>query len=236
MVDRISNFGSFPPTARLHERWGVRLVLLNHADPLATRAQMQGIESHDCVAGSWEPVPLDLGGFDGVAFAKRVHDRVFELGSRVVGLNLEALTITQIRDFLWGRPGARGWRGVGGVVGSTGGWNGGIPCFWIDEPFKDGTVKPHSDLKTARMMLAVEGFDGIMRQIDHPRAILDRVLGFRNGSGINVPSDAYPAEQVTGCYDAALGIRIRQGLYFTAEQLPGIFTVRQRLRKRLSRR
>lgn len=234
LVDRISNFGSFPPTAKLRDRWGIRLILLNHADPLVDRAQMLAIEQQGVFAGSWEPVPDS--GSDGVELAARISVRVGVLQPRVIGLNLEALTMQKIRDFLWGRPGHKGFRGANGVVGSTDGLRPGLAAYWIDEPFKDGSVKPHVDLKLARMMLAVEGFDGPMNQIDHPRAIQDRVEGFRDGSGIRIPAEAYPSEQLVGCYDAALGIRIRSGLYFDAERLPGIFTLRRRVLNRMTGR
>jgi hypothetical protein len=224
LVDRIDTFGSFPPTAKLRDRFGVKVVYLNHADPKATKEQMDGIRSHGVAAGSWEPVPLSPPAADGVALAAKVSARISELGSDVVCLNLEALTIEQIRDFLWGRPGSKGYRGSNGVIGSTDGLRPGKPSVWADEPFKDGSVKPIGDLVAARMMLAPELFMGDMGSVDWCRVVLDLATGFR-ASGPAVAEERVPPEQILATYDAANlpKQRIRKGILFTADRLPGIF-------------
>jgi hypothetical protein len=223
LVNSIDSFGSFPPTEKLRDRFGVTVVYLNHADPKATREQMDGIRSHRVAAGSWEPVPDPPSLADGVALAAKVSARVGELGSDAVYLNLEGLSIQQIRDFLWGRPGSKGYRGSNGVVGTTDGLRPRKPTLWGDEPFKDGSVKPLADLVAARMMLAPELFMGDMGAVDWCRVVLDLATGFR-ASGPAVAEDRVPPEQIVATYDAANlpKQRIRKGILFTAERLPGI--------------
>lgn len=245
LVDRIGNFGGFPPTVAFRDAFKAHGVCLNlHdpaiAEPAKAAAQIAGIRSHDCWAGVWEPVPP--GGDDGALRAVTIDaaiDRIdLELVKLdqpkidIVWLNLEGYTIAQWQAFLWGKPGGiKGWRGVNGSQGSAGGVRSGVATGVVDEPFKDGSVKPMVDLMVARVMLAVEGFYGPTAQwpdmtpADHPRAIVDRITGYRNGGQL-VAAEAWPADQVVGCYDAALGaivrpsepLLIRSGLLFTLER------------------
>src|SRR6185436_7108534 len=202
----------------------------------AMATQIIGVRSHDCWAGVWNPVPPS--GDDGAGRAKIIHENIAAIDAElakqnqpkidIVGLNLEGYSITQILEFLWGRIAVdgikkiKGWRGSGGQRGSSSGWRSGIASYWIDEPYKDGSVKPHVDLKAARMMLAVEGFQGDMTPVDHPAAILDRIEGCR-WDGTIFPEEAYPIEQVLGCYDGALGrkgVRPKHGgLHFTLDRM-----------------
>lgn len=234
MCDRIANFGSWPPTEAYRDRMGGQGVLLNLQDPDATGAkgatQVRGIRSHQLWAGVWHPVPPS--GDDGALRAKLIDEKIRAIDTElvetrdpkvdVVWLNLEGYTIQQWLDFLWGQtPDVKGWRGAGGVRGSSGGYRPGIATGVVDEPFKDGSVKPHKDFMAARFMVAVEGFYGPtqsqpdMTPADHPQALIDRIV-----------QDSYPPEQVVGCYDAALGsivtphqpLRIRGGLHFTLER------------------
>jgi hypothetical protein len=223
LVDKIDTFGSFPPTEKMRDRFGVKVLYLNHADTKATREQMDGIRSHNVAAGSWEPVPPSQ--VDGVELAAKVSARIGELGSEITYLNLEGLTIQQIRDFLWGRSGAKGYRGSHGVIGSMDGLRPGKPTVWGDEPFKDGSVKPIGDLVTAGMMFAPELFTGDMGSVDWCRVVLDLASGFR-AAGAPVASDRVPPEQILATYDAANlpKQRIRKGILFTADRLPGVFT------------
>jgi hypothetical protein len=223
LVDKIDTFGSFPPTEKMRDRFGVKVLYLNHADTKATREQMDGIRSHNVAAGSWEPVPPSQ--VDGVELAAKVSARIGELGSEVVYLNLEGLTIQQIRDFLWGRSGSKGYRGSHGVVGSQDGLRPGKPTVWGDEPFKDGSVKPIGDLVAAGMMFAPELFTGDMASVDWCRVVLDLAGGFR-AAGVPVAEERVPPEQILATYDAANlpKQRIRKGILFTADRLPGIFT------------
>jgi hypothetical protein len=246
IVDKISNFGSFPPTQAYRDLWQGEGLLLNlHDVSMPTAAayadQIIGIRSHGVWAGVWEPVPPS--GDDGAGRAKIVHENIAaidaELAKRgqttaarakidVVGLNLEGYSPTQAVEFLWGRIGVdgitkiKGWRGSGGQRGSNTGYRYGMASYWIDEPFKDGSVKPHADLMLARIMLAVEGFTGDMTPVDHVAAILDRIEGCR-WDGTIFPEEAYPIEQVLGCYDGALGRRgVRPkhgGLHFTLDRM-----------------
>ncbi len=246
LVDKISNFGSFPPTQAYRDLWQGEGLLLNlHDISMPTAAafadQIIGIRSHGVWAGVWEPVPAS--GDDGTDRAKIIHEKIAaidaELAKRgqtiaarakidIVWLNLEGYTITQWREFLWGRIAIdgitkiKGWRGSGGQVGSTGGYRSGIATGVVDEPFKDGSVKPHPDFKTARIELGVEGFEGDMTPVDHVAAVLDRIEGAR-WDGTIFPEEAYPIEQVLGCYDGALarrGVRPKHGgLHFTLDRM-----------------
>lgn len=240
LVDRIANFGSFPPTEAYRDTFKGQGVLLNLQDPDAVgakgAAQVRGIRSHHVWAGVWHPVPP--AGDEGSLRARLIDEKIRAIDTElvktgdpkidVVWLNLEDYSISQWREFLWGHapvnPGdtIKGWRGANGAIGSTGGYRNGIATGVVDEPFKDGSVKPHADFQLARCQLGVEGFYGPtsewpdMTPADHPQAIVDRIV-----------QDGYPAEQVVGCYDAALGkivgppaepLLIRGGLHFTLER------------------
>jgi hypothetical protein len=249
MVDRIQNFGSFPPTEAYRDTFGGQGILLNLLDPDATGVkgalQVKGIRSHGLWAGVWHPVPQ--ADDDGALRARLIDEKIRAIDAElvaqgqpkidVVWLNFEGYTINQWRDFLWGYPSAipgsdvKGWRGKNGARGSSGGYRWGIATGFVDEPFQDGSVKPMGDLMDARLMLAVEGFYGPttewvdMTPADHLRAYIDRITGQRNG-GVKVSSEAWPIDQVVGCYDAALGsivtphepLLLRCGLHFTLER------------------
>lgn len=255
LVDKVSNFGSWPPTEAYRDVFHGQGVCLNLQDASlqtdqAFASQIDGIRSHFVWAGVWHPVPP--AGDDGAARAKWIHDKITAIDKvlvaqgkpkiELVWLNLEGYTISQWREFIWGRPmpmgpGVKGWRGVSGVKAVSGGWRSGFSTGIVDEPFKDGSVKPHPDFLLGRFELAVEGFYGPtstnpdMTPADHPQAIADRVRGFRSDGTIHT-DEAYPADQVVGCYDAALGsvvenpttgqpaepILIRHGLHFTLER------------------
>jgi hypothetical protein len=241
IVDKISNFGSWPPTQAYRDLWQGEGILLNlHDVSMPTAAafadQVVGVRSHGVWCGVWEPVPP--GGDDGAGRAKIIHEKIAAIDAELVarkqpkidvtGLNLEGYTTTQCLEFLWGRIAVdgitkiKGWRGAGGQKTNVGGYRSGMACYWIDEPFKDGSVKPHVDLKNARMMLAVEGFEGDMTPVDHVAAVLDRIEGTR-WDGTNFDEEAYPVEQVLGCYDGALGrkgVRPKHGgLQFTLDRM-----------------
>lgn len=221
--------------------------------------QIAGIRSHKVWAGVWEPVPPQ--GDDGAMRARLIDEKIRAIDAElaklavdasqpdwlragaaqgkvdVVWLNLEGYTISQWREFLWGHTGVnagdpliRGWRGSGGIDNGAG-YHNGMATGVVDEPFKDGTVKPHVDLMKARVMLGVEGFYGPTSQwvdmtpADHLRAYIDRITGQRN-DGTKVAAEAWPIDQVVGCYDAALGaivtpaepLLLRGGLHFTLER------------------
>lgn len=235
LVDKIANFGSWPPTQAYRDsRLQGQGILLNLHDPDAVgvkgAAQILGIRSHRLFAGVWQPVPPS--GDDGALRAKLIDEKIDAIDTELakqghpkidcVGLNLEGYTVPQIREFLWGRPGVKGWRGSGGVLGSSDGYRSGIACWWIDEPYKDGTVKPMQDLMAARMMLAVEefagaGWAGDMTPVDGQRTILDRVEGRRSDGSMRA-DEAWPTDQVVACYDAGRGVEIRYGLHFTLDR------------------
>jgi hypothetical protein len=75
------------------------------------------------------------------------------------------------------------------------------------------------------MMFAPELFTGDMESVDWCRVVLDLANGFR-AAGAPVPVERVPPEQILATYDAANlpKQRIRKGVLFTAERLPGIFT------------
>lgn len=262
VVDKVANFGAWPPAVAYKDTFNGEGMLLNlqeQQNPVWFAMQIAGIRSHGLWAGVWHPVPA--AGDDGAARAKWIHDRIAAIDAElvklsnspdplapfakqgkvdIVWLNLEGYTSSQWREFLWGRPSAlpgpqvRGWRGSAGAFGSTGGYRNGISTGVVDEPFKDGTVKPHADLMAARVMLAVEGFYGPTSQwvdmtpADHVQAIVDRLRGFRS-DGTFHDDEAWPFDQVVGCYDAALGtivnpdepLLIRSGLHFTLDRARG---------------
>lgn len=227
LVNRVSNFGAFPPTEAFAKAYKAQGILFNLQDPglfgaAGMAAQIAGARTHIDWAGVWHPVPPH--GDDGAARAKWIHDRITaidaELAKRqepkldVVWHNLEAYTLAQWRAFIWGdAPNGiprKGWRGAGGVRGSGGGYRPGLASGIVDQGFQDGTVSPHEDFMMGRFQYAVEGFYGPtsewpdMTPNDHPQAIVDR-LGGRRSDGTIHPEDAYPTAQVVGCYDAALG-------------------------------
>ncbi len=240
MVDKIGNFGSFPPTEAYRDKFLGQGLLLNLTDPDCTAAQVIGVRSHKVWCGVWYPVPP--AGENGAARAGWINSKIAQIDVDlqaanqakvdICWLNLEGYTTVQWRAFLWGISGARGWRGKDGVVGSTGGYRSGLATGVVDEPFKDGSIKPHKDFMAARIQLGVEGFYGPvagqnpdMTPADHVRAVIDRLTGFRS-DGTTHADEAYPAAQVVGCYDAALGsivnpkqpLLLRGGLHFTVER------------------
>lgn len=247
LVDVVGNFGDWPPTKAYKEsRLAGQGVLLKIgdpavADPAKAALQVAGIRSHGLVAGFWQPVPP--AGDDGPARAKKIDDFLDAVELKLaalaasahewakfasgkipcVGLNLEGYDLKQTLEFLWGRPGGvRGWRGSNGQEGSSTGYRPGVACWWIDEPFKDGSVKPMASLKLAKMMLAVEeflgkGFLGDMTPADGQRAIVDRIEGRRSDGSIAL-EEAWPPQQVVACYDAGRGVEIRYGLHFTLDR------------------
>lgn len=262
MVDKVSNFGDWPPTAAFRDAFKANGILFNLTDgtPAQIARQIAGARSHDVFAGVWHPVPPSND--RGSMRAKWIHETIQKIDAElallsataaepafirqgasmgkvdVVWLNLEGYTISQWKSFIWGDPpvlpgqSTKGWRGVDGAFGSAGGYRSGIATGVVDEPFKDGSVKPHKDFMAARFMLAVEGFYGPtaswpdMTPADHPQAMIDRIFGHRM-DGTTHGDEAYPPEQVVGCYDAALGrvvgppaepLLIRSGLHFTLER------------------
>jgi hypothetical protein len=250
MLDGISNFGSFPPTVAFCDAFKADGILLNLRDPAistpaALAAQIVGIRSHQKVAGVWHPVPPS--GDDAIARASWIHSRIadvdLELGKQgqpklgICWLNFENYSIQQWQWFLWGKPGFRGWRGVNGTKSNTGGLRSGFATGFVDMPGQDGSVRPHADLMTARIMYAVEAFYGPTAQwpdmtpADHWTYMADRLQG-RRADGTIHGDEAYPIDQLVGCYDAALGavvrdaahgipaepLLIRSGLLFTCER------------------
>lgn len=244
MVDRVANFGNWPPTEAYAKAFKATGLLFNLQDPALSTpakaaAQIAGARTHIGWVGVWYPVPgqAEQGAQLADQISRRIGEIDAELGKQgepkvsAVWLNFESFGIDRWREFLWGRPGVKGWRGIDGRRGSSSGLRPGLATGAVDQPFQDGSVVPHAELMEARLMYAVEGFYGPtsdwpdMTPADHPQALLDRVRGARAGGTVKT-EEAYPFEQVVGCYDAALGrvvnpaepLLIRSGLHFTLER------------------
>jgi len=251
MVDRIGDFGSFPPTEAFKAAYKAHGILLNLRDPAVATAdalanQIAGIRSHGMFAGVWHPVPPS--GDDAIARATWIHNRILDTDSKlgamgqpkteVCWLNFENYSIQQWLWFLWGKPGYKGWRGAEGVrFLNQGGLRTGLATGFVDMPGQDGSVRPHVDIQAARLMYSVEGFYGPTAQwpdmtpADHYAYMLDRLRGRRSDGTIH-GDEAYDADQLVGCYDAALGalvrdpahgvaaepLLIREGLLFTLDR------------------
>lgn len=133
-------------------------------------------------------------------------------------LDLEQVSAEYVKRLLNGAPGNRG------LVGSNNpqqpvGTQQGRPIAYTNEPWKDPSVVPYTDVALAGLHWYAQLYDGAMTAADGAGVTLE-ILRWMQAEGVG----DY-ANNLHAFYD---GARIvpdqRDGAYFTAERIPGVFT------------
>lgn len=243
-IDKIGNFGSFPPYARIAAQNDPIIdgILFNPTDPDVTparmneaRAKLTNRGTHFLVGIMWDP------SWDGYPVAsvavQKLEAHIVRLAPDYVVVDGEIHNAFWIRDFLWGSvTGAgvalRGYRGVGGNRNLVGGTRPGKATDWTLESNQDGNWNQlpagdtvYTDMAMARMSPIVQPYGGGMEPFSQETALK------------YVTSLGFPVAWVHLCHDPAKGLpsRVRAGVIFSADRWPAMYGVTARLLRKPQR-
>jgi hypothetical protein len=127
-------------------------------------------------------------------------------------VDLEQVSMEYVRRLLNGSAGNRGLVGSNNPSNSTG-TQADKQLWYSNEPFQDGTVVPIPELVAAGAHWFPQLYYGPMTPADSAAVVLE------------IARWGFPADRIHPFYDGMLiASDQRDGAYFTAERIPGVFT------------
>lgn len=138
-------------------------------------------------------------------------------------VDLEQVSAEYVKRLLNGALGNRGLVGSNNPSSPTG-TQAGRPLAYTNEPFKDGTVVPLADIAIAGLHFFPQLYYGDMSPADTGAVVLDLARWIESDISAT-PKGELPAAIVHPFYDGArIATDQRDGAYFTAERIPGVFS------------